>query len=92
MTNNFSTSVKEMISKVEDLIRAGNLRRIIIKDENGETYIEIPLLIGAIVSIAAPFVSAIGIVAGFAANFTVEIIKKDNPNVVEIYEVNNTEE
>lgn len=92
MANKFNTTVNEIIEKVESLIKEGNLRRIIIKDEDGEKYIEIPLLIGAIVTIAAPFASAIGVIAGFAANFTVEIIKKDNPEVVEVYEVKNTSE
>lgn len=87
MSNKFSNTIDEIIAKIEDLIKKGNLRRIIIKDQNGDTYIEIPVLIGAVVTIAAPFVSAIGVIAGFAAKFSVEIVKKDNPDIVEIYDV-----
>ncbi len=88
MANKLSKSVNEIISKIEELIKEGNLRRIIVKDENNQVYIEIPMLVGAIVTIAAPLVSAIGVIAGFAAKFSVEIIKKDNSKVFLLCENN----
>jgi hypothetical protein len=72
----------EIINKAEELIKDGNLRRIIIRDQKGDVFIEIPVLIGAIVTVAAPFATAIGIIAGYAAQFSVEIIKKDNSKVL----------
>jgi Domain of unknown function (DUF4342) len=91
MVKKLSKSAKEIISKIEELIKEGNLRRIIIKDENGEVFIEIPMLVGAIVTLAAPFVSAIGVIAGFAANFSVEIIKKDNSKIILLCENNKSD-
>lgn len=87
MANKFNVTAKQIIQKIEDLISEGNLRRIIIKDQNGDKYIEIPILIGAIGIIAAPFATIIGVIAGYAANFTIEIIRKDNPEVVEVYQL-----
>jgi Domain of unknown function (DUF4342) len=89
MVNKLSKSAKEIITKIEELIKEGNLRRIIIKDDNGEVFIEIPMLVGAIVTLAAPLVSAIGVIAGFATNFSVEIIKKDNSKIILLSENNN---
>ena len=82
----------KLLNKLENLIKEGNLRRIIIRDQDGEKYIEIPLLIGAITTMAAPYVTAIGILAGFAAKFSVEIIKNDEKQTSEIFEVNVTNE
>ncbi len=87
MKNKFKISVNELIKRIEELIKEGNLRRIIVKDQNGKKYIEMPLLIGFIGSLAAPYVTLIGILAGVAAKFTVEIIKKDENETAEFYEV-----
>ncbi|MCK5087080.1 MAG: DUF4342 domain-containing protein [Melioribacteraceae bacterium] len=73
----FKVKGKELLKKIEELIREGNIRRIIIKDADGKVFIEIPLSIGVIGVIAAPVVTAIGALAGVVANFKIEIIKTD---------------
>jgi len=85
------SSAEEVIARVEELINEGNLRRIIIRDQQGKVFIEIPVLVGAIVTVAAPLVTAIGAIAGFAANFSIEVIKKDDSKVYLLCE-NNIEE
>ena len=91
MVEQINKTVKEIITKIEELISEGNLRRIIIRDQNGDIYLEIPVILGAVVTIAAPFVTAIGAIAGFAANFSVEIIKKDNSKILLLCENNKNE-
>ena len=83
----FKVKSQELLQKIEDLIREGNIRRIIIKDGDGKTFIEIPMSVGVIGVIAAPIVAAIGALAGVVANFTVEVIKREDPDVVEFTEV-----
>lgn len=87
MAKTFQMNLNEFLSKIEDLIKEGNLRRIIVRDQNGEKYIEIPLLVGAIGSLAAPYITLIGVLAGVLAKFSVEITKKDESQTTEIYEV-----
>jgi hypothetical protein len=77
MYEEFKVKGKELLAKVEELIKEGNARRIIIKDEKGRTYIEIPVTIGILGAFFAPILAAVGALAGMAANFTVEVIKKD---------------
>ena len=81
MGKEFKVHAKDLLNKIEDLIKEGNVRRIIIKDAEGKPYLEIPLSIGVIGVIAAPVVTAIGALAGVVANFTVEIIKKEDEEV-----------
>jgi hypothetical protein len=88
MFEKVNNTVNEIIQKVEELIKDGNLRRIIIRDQDNEVFIEIPVLIGAVVTVAAPFVTAIGVIAGFAAKFSVEIVKKDNSKILLLCENN----
>lgn len=73
----FKIKGQELLAKIEELIKEGNARKIIIKDDKGKTYIEIPVTVGVIGTLFAPVVAAVGALAGVAANFTVEVIKKE---------------
>ncbi|MEW6196342.1 MAG: DUF4342 domain-containing protein [Bacteroidota bacterium] len=77
MINEFKVKSKELIEKVEELIKEGNARKIIIKDDKGRTYIEIPVTIGLLGALFAPILAAVGALAGMAANFTVEVVRKE---------------
>ena len=74
----FKVKGKELLAKIEELIKEGNARRIIIKDEKGRTFLEIPVTIGVVGAICAPILTAVGALAGVVANFTVEVIKREN--------------
>jgi len=78
MATEFKLNAKDLLAKIEDLIKEGNTRRIIIKDEKGRTYIEIPVTIGVIGVVLAPILSAVAAIAALASNFTVEVIKPDD--------------
>jgi len=77
MYEEFKVKGKELLQKVEELIKEGNARRIIIKDDKGRTYLEIPVTIGIIGAVCAPILAAVGALAGMAANFTLEVIKRE---------------
>ena len=56
----FNVSGEELLEKIKELIHEGNVRKIIIKNEKGETYLEIPVTIGFIGALVAPVFAAIG--------------------------------
>ena len=62
------------------LIREGNVRRIIIKDENGHTIIEIPVTVAAVGAVFAPILAAVGALAAMAAKFTIVVEKTPAPD------------
>jgi hypothetical protein len=66
---------KELVDKVGELIREGNVRRIIIKDEKGNTFVEIPLTVATVGVIAAPVLAAMGTIAALIAQFTLGVEK-----------------
>jgi hypothetical protein len=68
---------EELLKKVKEIIHAGNVRRIIIKNEEGKVYIEVPLTIGVVSAVLAPVWAAIGALAAMATKFNIEIVKKD---------------
>jgi phage-related minor tail protein len=73
----FKVKGEELLQKIKEIIHEGNVSRIIIKNENGETYLEIPVTIGVIGAIFAPILAAVGALAALAANFKVEVIRKE---------------
>jgi Flp pilus assembly pilin Flp len=76
-SNEFKVRSEELLAKVKELIHEGNVNRIIIKDENGRTYIEIPVTVGLIGALIAPVLAAVGALAALAGFFTVEVIRKE---------------
>ena len=74
----FKVQSHELVDKIKDLIHEGNVRRIIIKDEKGHSFLEIPLTIAAIGVILAPVLAAIGAIAALVANFTV-VVERAEP-------------
>lgn len=65
----------ELADKVRALIHEGNVRRIIIKNEQGQTFLEIPVSVAAIGAVFAPILAAVGALAAMAARFTIVVEK-----------------
>lgn len=68
-----------MVSKIKEILHEGNVRRIIIKNEQGETLIEIPLTLGVVGAVLLPVWAAIGAIAALAAKFSIIVERTDNP-------------
>jgi len=77
----FRISGDALVAKVKELIHLGNIRRIIIKNEEGRTLIEIPLafgVVGGVISAALfPVVAAVGVIGAMVAHLTVVIEKRE---------------
>ncbi len=82
-TEEFRVNGEAVIGKVKQLVSEGNVRRIILKTEEGRTLIEIPLTVGAAVGVAAvilfPVWAAIGAIAALATNLTIVVERADKP-------------
>lgn len=64
-----------LLSKVKELVHEGNIRRIIIKNDEGRTLIEIPLTIGVVGIALLPVWAALGAIAALAADLTLVVEK-----------------
>lgn len=68
----------ELVNKVKEFIHEGNVRRIILKDENGKTFMEIPLTVGVVGAVFAPILAAVGAIAALASNLTIVVEKLED--------------
>jgi len=73
----FKISGEDVIKKIKELIEKGNVRRIVIKNEEGKTLIEVPFTIGAIGAVLLPIWAAIGAVAALVTKCTIVVEKKE---------------
>lgn len=72
----FKVSGEELIGKIKGLVKEGNIRRIIIKNEKKETLIEIPLTYAVVGAILAPALAAVGAIAALVTKCTIIVEKK----------------
>ncbi len=77
-TSEFQVRGEELLRKVKEIIREGNARRIIVKDEKGETYFEIPLTVGVVGALFLPVLAALGAMAALVSNFTLQVVRRDD--------------
>ncbi len=68
----FNVSGGQLVDKVKELIREGNIRRIQIRHE-GRTVLEIPLTVAAVGVLVAPVVAALGAFAALATDCTIVV-------------------
>jgi Domain of unknown function (DUF4342) len=62
-----------LVEKVKELVHEGNVRRIIIKDSQDKTVLDMPVTVGVLDLLAAPTMTAIGALAALAADYSVEV-------------------
>ncbi|MDD5146897.1 MAG: DUF4342 domain-containing protein [Candidatus Pacebacteria bacterium] len=74
----FKVSGEDVVKKVKELLKEGNVRRIIIKNEEGKALVEFPLTIGVVGTALLPAWAAIGAVAALVAKCTIIVEKKED--------------
>ena len=75
--NEFKVRGEELLRKVKEIVHEGNARRIIIKDDKGNPFMEIPLTFGVVGALIAPVLAAVGALAALASNFTLEVVRHE---------------
>ena len=66
-----------LVERIKELVRQGNIRRVIVKNDEGKTLLEIPLTIGVVGAVLLPVWVALGAIAALAAQYTIEVEKSD---------------
>jgi len=72
-TSEFRVRGENLVGKVKEILHEGNVRRIIIKNDEDRTLLEIPLTLGVVGAILAPVWAAIGALAALAADLRIVV-------------------
>jgi len=68
--------VDRVIERTKKLIHEGNVRRLIVKNAEGVTLIEVPLTVGVVGAVLVPVCAAIAAIAAVVTDATVVIEKR----------------
>jgi hypothetical protein len=75
-TEEFKVNGEDLIARIKQLLHEGNIRRITIKNETGETVMELPLTIGVAGAVLAPMLAAVGAIAALMSKCSIVVEKK----------------
>lgn len=78
-TEKFTVSGENLVKKVRELVAEGNVRRIILANDEGHTLLEVPLNAGlavtTVAAILAPVIVAIGAIAALLTSVTITVVR-----------------
>ena len=69
----FKVSGENLLKKVKELIKEGNIRKITIKDKNGKELVSFPLTFGVVGAVIAPVLAAVGALAALIGECTISV-------------------
>jgi hypothetical protein len=69
---------EKLLAKARQLVHEGNVRRLIIKNEEGRTIIEAPLTVGVVGAVLAPLWVAIGALAAVVNDCSIEVQRESD--------------
>ena len=76
-TEEFRVDGEKIVAKIKELLHEGNIRRVIIKDKDGKSLLEIPVTCGVVGVLLAPQVGALAAVAAVLTEATVVVEKTE---------------
>ena len=72
-TEEFKVDGEDLLKKVKSLIAEGNIRRIIIRNKDGRSIVELPLTVGVVGAVLAPPLAAVGAIAALVTECTIVV-------------------
>ena len=76
-TETFKLDGGKVLDTIKDLIHQGNIRRIILKNEEGKTLIEIPFPLGLVGAALLPVFAAVGALAAVVTRMVIVVEKAE---------------
>ena len=74
-TEEFKVSGEALLAKIREIVHEGNVRRVIIRNEEGKALIDIPLSMGVVGALLAPQLAAVGAIAALITHGTLAVEK-----------------
>jgi len=79
-TEQIEIAASDLVDRTKELIEEGNVRRIIIRNEEDEVLMEVPLtagvVVGGAVTIVAPVLAALGALAALLTHVKIEVVRE----------------
>jgi hypothetical protein len=80
-TEELEVAGSQLVDRVQELVKEGNVRKLVIKNPEDEKIIEMSLTLGAVgagvVVLAAPWLAALGAIAALVARVKIEVVREE---------------
>ena len=73
----FSIHSDELVKRFKELLHEGNVRRIIVRDEEGRVLLEVPATAGLVGAVLAPWLAAVGAIAALVTRCNVSVERRE---------------
>jgi uncharacterized OB-fold protein len=73
----YTVSGSNLVDRVKELLHEGNVTRVIVKDEAGKVLLEIPVTVGVVGVVLAPWLAALGVIAALVANCRIVVERRE---------------
>jgi hypothetical protein len=73
VSEEYKVKGEHLVARAKELVHQGNVKRLIVKSEGGQTLMEVPLTVGIVGAVMLPVWVALGAIAALANNYTLEI-------------------
>jgi hypothetical protein len=81
-------SGQHLLAEVNRLITEGNVRKLIVKTDDGHIFLTIPLTAGAVaggvLTLGAPWLALLAAVAGLVARVKIEIVREPDTEIAKV--------
>ena len=67
---------RQLVETIKRLLHEANVRHIIIKNENGDRLLEVPVSVASVGAVLAPVLAAVGTLAALVANCTIVVVRE----------------
>ena len=67
----------KIVAKLKELVHEGNVRHVVIKNDEGRTLIEFPVTVGVAGAVLVPVWAAVGALAALVTNCSIEVERED---------------
>ena len=79
-TEQIEIAASDLVDRTKEFIEEGNVRRLIIRNEEDEVLMEVPLtagvVVGGAVTIVAPVLAALGALAALLTHVKMEVVRE----------------
>ncbi len=86
-SRSFGKKGEEILAKIKEIVKKGNVSKIVVK-KDGEIMLNVPVNVGIVSTLIAPFAIIVATAATFGFKCTIEVIKDDG-SVIDVSEIAN---
>ncbi len=76
VTEEIQVTGGKLLQTVRNVVKAGNVRRVVVRNSQGRTLLDMPLTAGVVGAALLPFWAAVGGIAALAAHYTI-VVERD---------------